>query len=132
MQAPSQTVNISHLTNVLMLPVFFLLHSYNELFGFIPPGYLLTFGLYMYLFAGIVFLIAFLITRSTLPASFITFCTLVFTLFFGAWHDLIKSITPDTIFSRYWVVLPVTLAGILELPGIRLKSAGGWAPSPLI
>jgi hypothetical protein len=114
-------VKIKQLGYILLLPVFFLLHSYNELFGFIPPGYLFTFGLGLYLFTGIVFLIAFLITRSVTVTAFITFCILLFTLFFGAWHDFFKSIMPNAIFSRYLVVLPVTVLGIIGIAWYFIK-----------
>jgi hypothetical protein len=121
MQAPSQTVNLSQLAYVLLLPVFFLLHNYNDLFGFISITLLLTFGLCMYIFAGIVFLISFLISRSMHVASFITFCALVFALFFGAWHDLIKSITAQSVLSRHLFFLPATILFFIALIWFFIK-----------
>lgn len=93
---------------ILLLPLFFLLHCYNELFGFIPFSYMLLFYVCAIVFAGMVLGMAWFVTRSLVKSLFITFCCLVLALFWGAWHDFIKSFARDTL-GRYSILLPVTI-----------------------
>ena len=92
---------------LFLLLVFYLLHHYNELFGFISLTQIF-FYLAICLFTIILFLLLSLICKSSPTAAFSTFCVLAFFLFFGPVHDLLKSIFGKSFFSSYKFVVPVS------------------------
>jgi hypothetical protein len=94
---------------LVLLPLFSLLHFYNDLFGFIPFSQLAFFLLLSYLLAGTVYAIAYAFTRRPPVCTLIAFCALLFTLFFGPYHDFLKSVTHGNLFSSYKIVLPASI-----------------------
>jgi hypothetical protein len=94
---------------LLLLPLFSLLHFYNDLFGFIPFDQMAFFLLLSYLLAGIIYAITYVFIRQRPVCSLIAFCALLLTLFFGPYHDFLKSITSGNVLSSYKIVLPASL-----------------------
>ncbi|AXY75703.1 hypothetical protein D3H65_17710 [Paraflavitalea soli] len=94
---------------LLLLPIFSLLHAYNDLPGFIPFKPAVTFLLLTYLTLTLIYLICWQFTKHTAKSATITFIILLLLLFFGAWHDLIKKIITNNLLSSYKVIIPVTL-----------------------
>jgi hypothetical protein len=95
------------LPGLLLLPVFFLLHSYNQLFGFVP---LKTVLFYLFVIYGVLaaFYLIMLRLKITAPkTSLILFAVFFFILFFAPLHDGYRAITFGSIVSRYWVMLPL-------------------------
>src|SRR5690349_139886 len=100
---------------LILLPVFYLLHNYNQLFGFISAKEILGFLFRVCTMGGLCFLIAMLFTKSPSQSAIITFLILAFTLFFGAYHDFIKAIAPHSVLSSYKIAIsfPILIGGYL-------------------
>jgi hypothetical protein len=94
---------------VLLFPAFFVLHGYNAFFGLLPAsivGVLLLkyFAISIFLFA----LAALLFKR--LPAAFVySIYLLSGYFFFGALHDGLKFLFPNSIITSYSILLPLLL-----------------------
>jgi hypothetical protein len=94
---------------LLLLPAFFILHNYNELFGFISPGEILISGAIIYsLVLGSYFLIQSW-TKSSSLSSLIIFVVSGFVLFFRPIHGLVKNAFILSIISSYKIFLPFCL-----------------------
>lgn len=103
------------LVALILLPAFFLLHNYNELFGFIPVSQVLLYALIIYSVLTAAYL---LMLRIKIPASkttLILFIIAFFILFFAAVHSAYRSITFNSIISHYWVMLPLACLLLLLL-----------------
>lgn len=94
---------------LLLLPVFYLLHNYNQVFGFIPVPELLGFFFRICILGSLCYAMAWLFTRSFLQSTIITFFILAFTFFFGAFHDLIKGIASHSVWSSYSMVITLSV-----------------------
>mgnify|MGYP001225570730 CR=1 FL=1 len=108
---------------VWLLPLLYLLHSYNDLFGFIPFIYILVFFISAFVLGNLLLGICWLITKSPAKSLFITFCCLLFVLFWGAWHQFLKTHAGYTL-SRYAVALPVTMALLVSFVRYVIKRPG--------
>jgi len=107
---------------LLLLPAFFLLHSYNQLFGFVPVKTVLF---YSFLIYGVLTTSYFLMLRLKITApktSIILFAISFFILFFAPLHDAYRAITFDSIVSRYWVMLPLCCLLLLLLARKIIRS----------
>jgi hypothetical protein len=105
----------SALLALILLPAFFLLHNYNELFGFIPVKDLFFYALVMYPLLGLAYFIMLRLKIPTSKASLILFSITFFMLFFTPIHDAYKTITFNSIFSHYWILLPLACLLLLLL-----------------
>jgi hypothetical protein len=94
---------------LLLLPLFSLFHGYNDLFGFFPVGQMAFYLLLSYGLAAVTYLVAYLFIRRPAVAALISFCVLLFTLFFGPYHDFLKSVSSEGLISSYKVILPVSI-----------------------
>lgn len=95
---------------VYLLPVFFVLHGFNEYYDLIPvnPALRLTFW---YLLACTVLLLLFrFLFRDTVRAGLMTCCIMSYQFFFGSLQDLLERAFPGSFLVRYSFILPVSLA----------------------
>ena len=89
---------------VFLIPLFFVLHGYNENFGLIGAGDCLILVFTYLAWSVVIYLLAWLLFRNLLKAALLTGMLLCFLLFFGAMEDFFKShLFP---LSRYKVILP--------------------------
>lgn len=103
---------------VLLLPVFFVIHGYNENYGLIAwPDLLLLLGSYC-LVAALLTGLLFLVYRNLSKAALLAALLLGIYFFFGAIHDFLKM--HSSLWHRYSVLLPL-LALLTALTGIWLK-----------
>ncbi len=92
---------------VCLLPVFFVLHGFNENFDFIPvTGALLLVILYTGV-SIILALLSWLIFRNFHKANLLAFFIMCFHFFFGSIHDSLKNIFPGMLITRYSFIIPV-------------------------
>lgn len=92
-----------------LLPVFFVLHGFVENYGLVPPmdaGLLLL----TYLIATVgIFSLSYLFFKSFSKAALFAFLILSFHFFFGSLHDWLKNVFPNSLFTRYSFILPLSL-----------------------
>ena len=100
---------------VLLVPVFFVLHGYNENFGFIGTGDIMLLLTLYSIGSLLVFALFYFLYRDRLKAGLITACFMCFYLFFGAYQDFLKIHWPSA--ARYRVLVPV--GGIVLLMVVR-------------
>src|SRR5436190_3317835 len=89
-----------------LLPVFFVLHGFNEYFPIVPAsdGFLLA---VQYLLATVLMTALFYLPlRFTDKAALLTFILLAIYLFFGAIHDFLKKIAGNSFLPKYNFLLP--------------------------
>ena len=115
---------LEHSLFLFLLPAFFLMHNYNELFGFLDMKQIVNYAIFIYLLLIVCFLLLSAITRSTIRSSLIIFIFLLFILFFGPIHTLLKIVFGHHFLSSYKVVLPISFFLLLWLSWkiIRAKS----------
>jgi hypothetical protein len=90
---------------LFLLPVFFVLHGFNEHYDFIPVRDALFLTL-IYLFSSLLLLLIFwLWYRNFIKASLAAFSAMGIHLFFGSFHDLLKNIFPGSLLSKYSFIL---------------------------
>lgn len=98
-----------------LLPVFFVLHGYQENYNFVPVAdALLLVGIYLGA-ALILFGLAWLLLRNRIQAAVIAASLLAFNFFFGSVHDRLQGLAPGSFFSRYAFVISFPLALIIGL-----------------
>src|ERR1700738_4952943 len=88
---------------LLLFPVFFVFHNYNELYSFVHVQDVLIALLVVSGFISIAWLVSFLFFRSTQKAALCTFLIVVFTVYFGIYHDFMKSVLRNPFLSSYKV-----------------------------
>lgn len=121
-----------YISYLFLLPFFYLLHNYNQLFGFIPVKEIFGFFFRVCILGGLSYLIAWLFTKSLSQSALITFFILAFTLFFRSYHDFIKGIAFPAVWSSYKFVIlfPLLLCGYLVYYLIKhpdsLKKISGY------
>ncbi|MGB8195327.1 MAG: sulfatase-like hydrolase/transferase [Chitinophagaceae bacterium] len=97
----------------LLLPIFFVVHGWQENFAFIPAtdiGLLLL----MYLVAALVlYAIAWLWLRNQYKAALASFALMALHFFFGGIHDLLKRNFENAFISKYAFILPLCLLLII-------------------
>ena len=100
---------------LFLLPLFFVIHGYAENQEAMNAlDTLALYGEYL-LLALILFGISYLLIGIGRKAALFAFTLLFFHLFFGAMHDGIKAILPDTFFSRYAFILSFALLCFISL-----------------
>jgi hypothetical protein len=88
------------------MPVFFLLHGYNEIFGLIAIDVLAQLFFKYILITVIIVAISFLIIRDITNAAIFSFYLLCIYFFFGAFHEFLIARVGNNFFSSYSFVLP--------------------------
>jgi hypothetical protein len=91
---------------LLLLPAFFLLHNYNELFGFIKINQLFLYGAIIYIPVLLCLLILLVTKKWNTKSSLIFFSILVLVLLFGPINNYARHLIHTGIFgSRYTILL---------------------------
>lgn len=94
---------------LVLLPVFFILHGYNDFFGFFPIKFvLLNFITTLFSAAALYFLTAALFRKKEKNALF-AFWLLLIILIFGTIHDVLKKQFHAGFLSRYTFIIPFLL-----------------------
>ncbi len=107
---------------LFLLPVFFVLHTYNDYFGLIRLNNAF-FWLFRYLLLSlIVLLVSLFFLRTPQKALLFSFFTLCVFFFFGAFHDFIKNANLPSFLSSYSFLLPVIGAMGLLVFGVLQHS----------
>jgi hypothetical protein len=96
--------------SLALLPVFFLLHNYNEIFGFLPSSQLIKNGLIIYAAVGAGFLILRYLKVPVEKAVLILLLLAALNLFFEPIYQVFKNLTFGTPFYHVWVLLLIFLA----------------------
>lgn len=100
---------------LFLLPVFFVVHGYQENYNFVPAGdALLLVGIYM-LAALLLFGLAWLLFRNANRAALLALSLLSFNFFFGSVHDRMLQLFPDSFISRYGFMIAFPLCLMLAL-----------------
>jgi hypothetical protein len=91
---------------LFLLPLFFVINGYNQLFGFIPVQQLLITTGIIYLFIIVFFAVTRFLFKVTAKASVFTFVVTLLFLLFGFIHDTLKNIFSTGFVIRYTYLLP--------------------------
>ena len=92
---------------LFILPAFFIFHSYNQLFGFVPAKIIIFYTVVIYAVLLAAYLIMLRIKIPAPKATLILFSIAFFILFFTPLHASYRAITFDTVASSYWIMLPL-------------------------
>src|SRR5690242_12463409 len=92
-----------------LLPVFFVLHGFTEMYPQIGLSTALVLMLEYLLAAVVLFFLVFLVLRSQKKSALFVFFLLGFYFFFGVAHDAVKSWLPGSFLERYSFILPLFL-----------------------
>ncbi|WP_276501494.1 sulfatase-like hydrolase/transferase [Terrimonas pollutisoli] len=114
--------------HILLLPVFYTLHVYNEYFGIYNISLAFRFTCYYLALAAGVFLFSFLLLKNKIKGAVWTSLFLLAFFFFGATHDFLKTIGLPKFFVSYTFLLPLGIIFFIFL-GIRLKKSSPPAKS---
>ncbi len=99
----------NHFLFLFLLPVFFIYSGYNELFGFLPPVFVLK-NLVILLGVMLALLgVLFLICKNIKKAAVATFFITTYSLLFGFMHDSLKKTAPNSFWVSYTFLLPATI-----------------------
>lgn len=93
---------------LLLLDAFYILHHYNELFGFIPPASILLIVLTVFGGTAVIYMILRLITRNGIISAIGSYLLLLLLFYFGHYHDVLKTISKHSFLSSYKIILPFT------------------------
>jgi Sulfatase len=92
---------------LILLPIFFLLHNYNELFGFINVHQIIKYGLIIYLILGLTILLLYAGKKWNAKTSVILFSLTIFVLLFGPINNYIRTIVHSRVLSSYYIVFTI-------------------------
>ena len=105
---------------IFLLPLFYILHIYNDYFGIFNITIALQFLAYYLLLSIALFLVAFLVYKNIAKASILTILVLIFFFFFGAIHDFLKSLRLPSFLVSYTFLLPLAMLSFIVLI-VRLR-----------
>src|SRR6187551_3715110 len=86
---------------LILLPIYFVFHGFTENYTSVLPSEILVLALQYLLVTITFFLIFFLIYKSWRKAALFVFTLMLFHLFFGPLHDILKKNSPDAFFVKY-------------------------------
>lgn len=92
---------------IQLIPLFFILHGYNESFGLIPSSTIIYLFLKYCLITNIVFLISVFFLRDINRSTTFALYILLIFFFFGAFHDSVKKFLSNTFLVSYSFLLPL-------------------------
>src|SRR5579862_2230408 len=101
------------LTAILLLPIFFLLHNYNELFGFIRTSQVINFGLIIYGSLAICLFTLLLTKKWSARSSVILLSLVFFILLFGPINNYIRLIGHISILRSYYIVFSICFLALI-------------------
>lgn len=92
---------------ILLLSVFFVLHSFTENYNLVPIQDALRL-ISIYVLASLVLVIlAWFFFKNSIKASLAVLVLMMIYFFFGSFHDRLKDLFSDSIITRYVFILPV-------------------------
>lgn len=100
---------------LVLLPVFFIIHGYNDLFGFFSLQFVLFNFIATLLTAFILFIVSVSLFKMKQKRYIYTFWLLLIVLIFGSFHDGLKKIFHQGFFSSYKFILSLLLIFFLIL-----------------
>jgi hypothetical protein len=92
---------------LLLLPAFFLLHNYNELFGFLSIVRMLKYAAILYPSLLIAYGVLRKFIHPDARVALLVFVLLLFFLFFGPSHLFLRQLFPTSALSSYRVFVPL-------------------------
>lgn len=105
---------------ILLLPLFYTLHIYNEYFGIFNIGIILKYLSYYLLLSLVLFSITFLLFKNSIKAATWTIVFLIIFFFWGATHDFLKTLGLPSFLVSYSFLLSLLLIFLIYFT-IRLK-----------
>ncbi len=108
--------------HIFLLPLFYVLHVYNEYFGIFNINIALRFLSYYLAFSIALFAIALWFFKNSIKAGTWTILFLIFFFFFGALHDFLKSLQLPAFLVSYSFLLSLALILFIYLTA-RLRKA---------
>ncbi len=112
---------------LFLLPVFFVQHGVAEHFPHVPAMDALVLTLVYIGFALLFCVIGWLFFRNWKKAAIFSLCLMAFHFFFGAIHDGIKYVAPDSFLSRYSFVLPFFVLLLIGIVILLKRSYSGFS-----
>ncbi len=109
--------------HIFLLPLFYVLHAYNDYFGIIDIKVPLLFLGYYLLLSLSVFTVSYLLLRNISKAGFLTIQLLIYFFFFGAAHDFLKRLPLPSWLASYSFLLSISFILFIYII-IRLRKAG--------
>lgn len=114
---------ITHLTSYLkssawfliLLPVFFILSGYNELFGFLSLRFVLFNFFIILLSISLLFLLSMISFRNKEKSAIFTLIVSLPTLTFGYIHDSLKSLVGQIFYTSFTFLIPILLFAFIIL-----------------
>lgn len=100
---------------LFLLPVFYVLHYYNELYGFMLFSEVFRWLLITYPLIIIAYLVARKLSGTATKAAFIVFTAAVFLLYFGPYQKFIQTISPWAFLSTNKIVAPIGIAILIPV-----------------
>ena len=94
---------------IFLLPLFYILHIYNNYFGILNITIALKYLAYYLLLSITIFSIAFLLFKNSAKAGILTILFLIFFFFFGSIHDFLKSLHPPSFLVSYTFIFSLAL-----------------------
>lgn len=111
---------------LFLLPIFFVLHAFNEHYGKIPVGEIFL-VLLKYILAEVVLLVVFsLVLRSMRKAAVFTFALFSVFFFYGALHDWLKEVATGRFISSYSFILAFLSVLFITVFIYLIKSKQGF------
>ncbi|MBD0288576.1 MAG: hypothetical protein ICV79_24610, partial [Flavisolibacter sp.] len=108
---------------IFLLPLFFILHGYNENFGLIPISEIVTLSIKYALVTFVVFIVSNLLFNDIKKAVVFSVILLCIYFFFGAFHDFLKRYIPSGFFISYkfllLLIFLIIISGIILIKRAR-------------
>jgi hypothetical protein len=108
---------------VLLLPVFFVIHGYNNFYPLVPLRESLTLMIFYTGAALILYAMSRLFFRSWHKSALFVFLVFCSNFFFGPVHDWLRSSFPGSLFTRYSFLLPLLLFFFITLAVVLKKKS---------
>ncbi len=94
---------------IFLLPLFYILHVYNDYFGILNITIALRYLVYYLLLSITIFSIAFLLFKNSAKAGILTILFLIFFFFYGSIHDFLKGLRLPSFLVSYTFIFSLTL-----------------------
>src|SRR5689334_3017967 len=108
---------------IVFLPVFFILHAYNNYFGLIPVLFVAKYLFYYLLLAVVLYCIGWWLFKNRIKSGIFTISFLIIFLFFGSAYDFMQRLHFPSFLVSYKFLLLLILAFMVFLAIILKKKA---------
>lgn len=105
---------------IVFLPVFFILHAYNNYFGLIPIPFVAKYLFYYLLLSALFYFIGWLLFRNRVKSGIFTITFLIIFFFFGSAYDFLQRVHLPGFLVSYTFLLSLILV-FMVLLAILLK-----------